>query len=76
MKALTASEKRQILVALSDPDKVIADVAQDYGVPRRTLYELIKSTMATTKRAKAIKASRLKAKVSQINEELRLLQVG
>lgn len=69
--------KQQVLKELATSNRLIADIADDYGLTRRTVYTWIKSEQnVKNKRAKAIKVSRLKTKLAEINDELQELQVA
>lgn len=76
--SMAANElKQQVLKELATSNRLIADVAQDHGLTHRTIYAWIKSEQnAKSKRAKAIKVSRLKTKLAELNDELQELQVA
>lgn len=77
MTMLSNELKQQVLKELATSNRLIADVADDYGLTRRTIYSWIKSEQnSKSKRAKAIKVSRLKTKLAELSDELEELQVA
>lgn len=77
MTMLSNELKQQVLKELATSNRLIADIAEDYGLTRRTVYTWIKNEQnGKSKRAKAIKVSRLKTKLAELSDELEELQVA
>jgi transposase-like protein len=74
MQANIEMLKPEIMQQIADPNNLIGDVAEDYGIPRRLIYQWIKSEQKLDKRTKAIKEQRLKTKLQQLSTELAHIQ--
>jgi len=77
MNTPSIAVKEQVLQELATGNRLIGDLAEDYGVTRRTIYAWIKSEQRPAdNKSKAIKVSKLKSKLAQINDELQQLQIA
>lgn len=68
--------KQQVLNELAVSNRLIGDVADDFGLPRRTVYSWLKAEQnSKSKKSKAIKVSKLKSKLAELSDELEQLQL-
>ena len=76
MTSETMEIKQQVLQELATSNRLIGDIAADYGLTKRTIYTWVKAEQnSKNKASKAIKVSRLKSKLAALNDELQQLQV-
>lgn len=74
MSVISEQTKREVLAQVREEQRLIGDVADEYGIARKQIFAWLKKADRIDKRTKSIKESKLKSKLAQLNQELEALQ--
>lgn len=75
MDLVDEQTKSKILSAIREEHRLIGDVATDYGVSRKQIFNWLKKAERIDKRTKALKESGLKRRIDKLSKELASLNV-
>jgi len=66
--------QQQVLAAVNNANRLISDVAEEFGLSRKQVYFYLKNTQQLDRRSSAQKEKALRTKMAKLNEELNTLQ--
>lgn len=75
MMQLDEKAKSDILLEVRKHGRLIGDVAHEYGVSRKQIFEWLKKAERIDKRTKALKETGLRKRIDKLNKELASLSV-
>lgn len=68
--------RHQVVSEILATGRLISEVAEEYGIPNKRVYEWIKLSKKPSKRGTSQRKSKLKVKVQQLSEELKQLELA
>lgn len=74
MSLFSEELKNNIINQVRFDNRLIGDVADEYDVSRKQIYDWLKKAERIDKRTKALKESGIKRRMEKLNKELELLQ--